>query len=306
MSIDFTQLVDLENRTRDLVEGYDYVRELSGKVDTSYQEMAAFYREQMINAAALVSPAGQFEDKENGGPEKSLEYLKMELQSISHERVIVEVLTRQTAAAAKSHAPSSSSSSSLHLRGRGGGATASSSSSLSGTGTTSATAASEMIPIPEFSSSSASSASASRASKPRASKGSAPASTTVRRLPPHSLMVPSVRQGSLPPELQGLRTEPTAAPALAPRRQPRQPRKARTDVAIQGFQQAVKSFKQQLTHSHSDLEDLKEHVDSNLRSVPSLVFFAPPCHSLSDGNYSHALTPTNNNNENNNTTEKRR
>ena len=290
MSIDFTQLVDLENRTRDLVEGYDYVRELSGKVDTSYQEMAAFYREQMINAAALVSPAGQFEDKENGGPEKSLEYLKMELQSISHERVIVEVLTRQTAAAAKSHAPSSSSSSSLHLRGRGGGATASSSSSLSGTGTTSATAASEMIPIPEFSSSSASSASASRASKPRASKGSAPASTTVRRLPPHSLMVPSVRQGSLPPELQGLRTEPTAAPALAPRRQPRQPRKARTDVAIQGFQQAVKSFKQQLTHSHSDLEDLKEHVDSNLRSVPSLVSL-PPHVTLCPMATTHTLSP---------------
>jgi hypothetical protein len=283
-AIDFAQLVDLENRTRDLVEGYDYVRELSGKVDTSYQEMAAFYREQMVNAAQIVSPPGQFEGKENGGPEKSLEYLKMELQSISHERVIVEVLTRQTAAAARSHAPSSSSSSSskLHLRSRGGGATSSSSSSnLSSTGTSTgaaATAASEMIPIPEFSAS----VSASRSSKPRASKGSAPATTVVRRLPPHSLMVPSVRQGSLPPELQGLRTEPTAAPSLAPRpRQPKQPKKARTDVAIQGFQQAVKSFKQQLTHSHSDLEDLKEHVDSNLRSVLPLALLALLALSLS-------------------------
>jgi hypothetical protein len=288
MSIDYAHLVELENRTRDLVEGYDYVRELSGRVDTSYQEMANFYREQMINAAQIVSPPGQFEDKENSGPDKGLEYLKMELQSISHERVIVDVLTRQTAATTRSQAVPPSSSS---FRGRSATSTPSSfNSNSTGAATASTSAASEMIPIPEFTASS----SAATTSKPRA-KGATQVSTTVRRLPPHSLMVPSIRQGSLPPELQGLRTEPTAAPVPQPRQRPaRQPKKARTDVAIQGFQQAVKSFKSQLAHSHSDLEDLKEHVDANLRSVASSTF-APSstlrCQQISQQISHHHSTP---------------
>lgn len=245
-------MVEVEQQTRDLVEGYDYLKHLSTQVPQSYSEMASFYREQMINAASIVAPLDsriQDDTKENN-PDRNLDFLRMELQSISHERVIVEVLTRQTVNQSKrqvSSAPSSSSRNITDYR-----ATSSSVPPPLST---------EMISIPEFN---ARNNATEVVKKPR---GNSRIATTVRKLPPSAVMVPSVQRGSIPSELMGLKTTPTpAAPIIVERRARKPVKKPRADVAIQGFQQVVKSFKNQLLNSQSDLESLKAHIDSNLTS----------------------------------------
>lgn len=277
--LNFAALVEAEQQTRELVEGYDYLKELSSAVPASYQEMASFYREQMSAAASIISPLLPEDTRENS-PEQNLNMLRMELQSISHERVIVDVLTRQTMS--KNKLASASASVSASAGGSSYAAPASSSRSRAEYRVASqslpAAALSEHIPLPEYC---PGGPSAQPKPKPKQRGGdkqspypSGSVAPTVRRLPVGAVMVPSLRQGSLPPELQALRSEPAAAPPTLERRAGSAGaggssrggvRKPRTQAALQGFAQAVRSFRSQLAGSQGDLEALRAHVEGNLR-----------------------------------------
>jgi len=262
--------LDSERQTRELLEGYDYLKELSSQVPASYEKMANFYREQMVNAASIISPilpTAPEDTKENPAPdpEHNLAMLRAELQSISHERVIVDVLTRHTMLKSKVTIPTPSSSAAA--------ASSSASKSRAEYRVTSQSVPlatlTEYIPIPDFIADVKAKDKEGNGSGSGKKKSSESRMTTsVRKLPAGSVMVPSIMRGSIPPELRALHTQPTpAAPVLErrPAARPGRGKAPRTQVAIQGFAQAVKSFKTQLVSSQSDLEALKAHVDANLR-----------------------------------------
>jgi len=263
-------VLDSERQTRELLEGYDYLKELSSQVPASYEKMANFYREQMVNAASIISPilpTAPEDTKENPAPdpEHNLAMLRAELQSISHERVIVDVLTRHTMLKSKVTIPTPSSSAAA--------ASSSASKSRAEYRVTSQSVPlatlTEYIPIPDFIAdvkAKDKEGNGSGSGKKKSSESRV--TTSVRKLPAGSVMVPSIMRGSIPPELRALHTQPTpAAPVLErrPAARPGRGKTPRTQVAIQGFAQAVKSFKTQLVSSQSDLEALKAHVDANLR-----------------------------------------
>ena len=277
--MNFAAMVEAEQQTRDLVEGYDYLKELSSQAPRSYQEMANYYREQMVNAASIISPImpAPEDTKENLTPEQNLNMLRMELQSISHERVIVEVLTRQTMIKSKLQSSALSSSSSMHSTAHvssGGSSYRITPQSVP------AAALNEMIPIPEYNPGATLASAKDKTSGTKSSSNSSSSryAPVVRKLPPGSVMVPSLRQGSLPPELQALRSVPSvpAAPVVERRARAADSKRPRTQVALQGFTQAVRSFKTQLASSQSDLEALKSHVDSNLKYVLILAVTSYP------------------------------
>lgn len=265
----------------DFVDGYEHVAQVASQQPDSFLRMAEFYREQMRNAASALDPdaAANKENASSGYSEaqhnRNLDLLKMELQSISHERVIVDVLTRNTmaqsrhAAGLASSAPSSSSSSSSSSSRRYR-VTSSSPSAPQQQQSQPQTLLDGMIPIPDYAAALSDAAAAAARAKPETAESrlrkAEQRKFIARKVPNGGLMVPSLRQGSIPPELQLLRTTPTAAPPVPPA-EPRPARRKpkRADAALQGFTQAVRSFKSQLQSSQQDLESLKAHVDSKAR-----------------------------------------
>ena len=230
---------DSERQTRELLEGYDYLKELSSQVPASYEKMANFYREQMVNAASIINPilpTAPEDTKENPAPdpEHNLAMLRAELQSISHERVIVDVLTRHTMLKSKVTIPTPSSSAAA--------ASSSASKSRAEYRVTSQyvplATLTECIPIPDFIADvKAKDKEGSGSGKKKSSESRM--TTSVRKLPAGSVMVPSIMRGSIPPELRALHTQPTPAAPVLERRPAGRGKAPRTQVAIQGFVQAV-------------------------------------------------------------------
>lgn len=78
----------LEERMRALLQGYEHLDNVSSKVSTGFRQAAEDYKEKVLQAAigGGVHTLGMNTD--------NMERLKAELDSIAHERVVVDVLTR--------------------------------------------------------------------------------------------------------------------------------------------------------------------------------------------------------------------
>jgi hypothetical protein len=175
----------LEKRMRHLVDGYEYLDSISAQVPESLRENAAAHKKSLLDVAQLLGPSYEQNYLNHN---KELDRLRSELQSITHERVVVDVLTRQSIKQAKRKKVAVSSRNKEKSK----------------------EIPYEPIAVPLFNPQQ--SGPASTPSNPTKNpKNSAPAGSTrvsVRAPGPGSLMVPSMRQGVLPPEVANLKTIP--------------------------------------------------------------------------------------------------
>ena len=90
----------LEERMRFLEDGYDHLDQVATNIPEYFREMATAHKNTILDAAGIMA----VDEKENMAQQsQQLDLLKRELQSISHERVIVDVFTRSTISRAKRH-----------------------------------------------------------------------------------------------------------------------------------------------------------------------------------------------------------
>ena len=179
----------LENRMRNLVDGYEYLDSISAQVPESLRENAAAHKKSLSDVAQLLGPSYE---QNYINHNKELDRLRSELQSITHERVVVDVLTRQSIKQAKKKKVAVSSRNKEKSK----------------------EIPYEPIAVPLFNpqqqgpGSTVSTNPALKNPKNSASSASSRVSVSVRAPGPGSLMVPSMRQGVLPPEVANLKTIP--------------------------------------------------------------------------------------------------
>ena len=140
----------LEERMRNLVDGYEYLDAVSSQIPESFRQIASTHRQALLDSVHINAPNEK--EYEDTLFDAQISKLRAELNGISHERVVVDILTRQTISRAKSHYTkagtggepvlkhhfSSSSSSLSQIGGRAGmGAQAIAASSSGGRGLTS-------------------------------------------------------------------------------------------------------------------------------------------------------------------------
>jgi len=85
---------ELEQRMKHLVDGYEYLDSISAQIPQSLRDTAALHQKTMLDVMgndAAVEGVDNYQEHT-----KELDRLRSELQSISHERVVVDILTRQT------------------------------------------------------------------------------------------------------------------------------------------------------------------------------------------------------------------
>lgn len=83
----------LEEKMRYLVDGYEYLDMVSSQIPESLRETAAAHKKSLLEVTQILSPEEKHSlDKQT----TQLERLKLELQSISHERTVFDVLTKYT------------------------------------------------------------------------------------------------------------------------------------------------------------------------------------------------------------------
>ena len=92
---------ELEQRMKNLVDGYEYLDSISAQIPQSLRDTAAVHKKTMLDVMASDSAAVVGDDNYQEHT-KELDRLRSELQSISHERVVVDILTRQTMKDARS------------------------------------------------------------------------------------------------------------------------------------------------------------------------------------------------------------
>lgn len=90
---------ELEQRMRHLVDGYEYLDSISAQIPQSLRDTAALHKKTMLDVMGDAAVLGNDNYQEHT---KELDRLRSELQSISHERVVVDILTRQTMKDARS------------------------------------------------------------------------------------------------------------------------------------------------------------------------------------------------------------
>ena len=83
----------LETRMRHLVDGYEHLDSISAQIPEGIRVQAAAHKNTLLEASQLLGPSYEQNYLIHN---KELERLRAELQSIAHERVIVDVLTRQS------------------------------------------------------------------------------------------------------------------------------------------------------------------------------------------------------------------
>jgi ERCC4-related helicase len=93
---------ELEDRMKHLEDGYDYLSKVSSQVPEAIREMSSNYKTGVLDGAE-VNLFREEEKKALESEDDKLDHLKRELQSISQERVIVDVFTRSTISRVKSH-----------------------------------------------------------------------------------------------------------------------------------------------------------------------------------------------------------
>ena len=90
---------ELEQRMKHLIDGYEYLDSMSAQIPQSLRETAALHKKSMLDVMGDAAVVGDDDYQEHT---KELDRLRSELQSISHERVVVDILTRQTMKDARS------------------------------------------------------------------------------------------------------------------------------------------------------------------------------------------------------------
>lgn len=175
----------LESMMRRLDGSLDHLDSAHPQLPESLWEDAAAHKKSLLDVAHLLGPSYE---QNYINHSKELDRLRAELQSIAHERVVVDVLTRQSIKQARNKkvVPSAQNKEIIEVPY-------------------------EPIVIPSFAAySMQQSGSANpKATLSRNAKVKGPPRLSVRSVTAGSLMVPSMRQGVLPPEVANLKTTPT-------------------------------------------------------------------------------------------------
>ena len=175
----------LETMMRRLDGGLDHLDSARPQLPESLWEDAAAHKKSLLDVAHLLGPSYE---QNYINHSKELDRLRAELQSIAHERVVVDVLTRQSIKQARNKklVPSAQKKEVIE-------------------------APYEPIIIPSFASYSMqqSGAGTPNAAQSKNMKAKGPPRLSARSITAGSLMVPSMRQGVLPPEIANLKTTPT-------------------------------------------------------------------------------------------------
>ena len=176
----------LERRMRHLIDGYEYLDSISSQVPESIRETAATYKKSMLDVAHILGPSYE---QNYVAHTKELDRLRAELQSIAHERVVVDVLTRQSIKQSKRKKSVSSNVSKVGVKDLHY----------------------EPIVIPSFQAYTAQQNSNPDTAKKTANqiKKTPQQQLTARAISSSSVMVPSMRQGVLPPEVLTIKTTPS-------------------------------------------------------------------------------------------------
>ena len=188
---------ELEQRMKQLVDGYEYLDSISAQIPQSLRDTAAIHKKTMLDVMGDAAVVGDDNYQEHT---KELDRLRSELQSISHERVVVDILTRQTmkdARSAKIQSNNGTASSMMMMRY-------------------------DPIHIPAYTStydptsfglSQGQNSDTEEKKSRRDSSHSVPLVGAARAVSQGALMVPSMRQwqGRLPSQVARIKTTPTTA-----------------------------------------------------------------------------------------------
>ena len=178
----------LERRMRHLIDGYEYLDSISSQVPESIRETAVNYKKSMLDVAHVLGPSYE---QNYITHTKELDRLRAELQSIAHERVVVDVLTRQSIKQAKRNKSVPSNVGKVGMK----------------------VAHYEPIVIPSFQAYTAqqnNNAITNTAQKTtNQTKKTPQQQLTARAIGNSSIMVPSMRQGVLPAEVLTIKTTPS-------------------------------------------------------------------------------------------------
>ena len=187
---------ELEQRMKNLVDGYEYLDSISAQIPQSLRDTAAVHKKTMLDVMASDSAAVVGDDNYQEHT-KELDRLRSELQSISHERVVVDILTRQTmkdARSAKIQSNNGAASSMMMMRY-------------------------DPIPIPAYVSTydptsfGVGQGQNNDTEEKKSRRDSGVPVVGARAVAPGTLMIPSMRQwqGRLPAQVARIKTTPTTA-----------------------------------------------------------------------------------------------
>jgi hypothetical protein len=226
----------LEERMRYLVDGYEYLDSISTQIPEGLRNTAGAHKKSLLEASQVLT------DNEKVGTQANnveIERLKAELHSIAHERVVVEVLTRQ-AAARPTRTPNASTIQARPQRSSGISRRSSAPLTADGANKQVNGGVFQPIQVPAyFPGAGAALTTDTQNNDPNKEViGNTSTSTTAKvlsRKPPalkakavgDGLMVPAMRPGSIPDELLGLKTVPTMVagssnlPSSAPKKKNR-------------------------------------------------------------------------------------
>lgn len=94
--------IQLEQRIRHLIDGYEHLEKISTQIPDNFKETAHEHKMNLLDATKSYNDNTINKNKENiEFQNRQFEALKEEFKAISHERIIVDVLTRQTLSRAK-------------------------------------------------------------------------------------------------------------------------------------------------------------------------------------------------------------
>lgn len=181
----------LERRMRHLIDGYEYLDSISSQVPESIRETATAHKKSMLDIAHVLGPSYE---QNYVAHAKELDRLRAELQSIAHERVVVDVLTRQSIKQARNK---KSLKSKLNSSSKGGVKEASYEPIVIPSFATYRTQQNKN-PIPDI-----------KQTVTNQTKKTPSPYVTARAVSASSLMVPTMRQGVLPPEVLNIKTTPS-------------------------------------------------------------------------------------------------
>lgn len=212
----------------ELVDGYQYLDGIASQIPETFLAAARNHRNALLASANMMTPA----DKENFEKQtQQLDNLRRELKSCAHERVVIDVLSRGPVNEARLRGHGNGSSrGNLRSRGHatsalgrstnGAGAVAIGGRSKEGDEAQYKTPSSELsstdpIIIPEYESREVQQQKAERNKKQAGDFVSRMPSKLVARNVGSGLMVPSMRHGSLPADIQNLKSSPSDDPRIS-------------------------------------------------------------------------------------------
>jgi hypothetical protein len=243
-----TMAVELQAKMAQLVHGYEYLHELSAQVPASLRHMATSHTASLLDAVnGLGNDAQKVEEEAELEELPVLNRLRSELQSIAHERVVVDVLTRQTIKDAK------------HAR----------SAPLARFDTT--------IDIPAYSGPPDAFGTAADASAPLKPTSSSHGAVSARAVNPGALLAPSMRQwpGRLPAQVARIKTTPTTAVPRTARRSGKA-NAAAAAAAGKHMQRLADSVIQQQHHFERNVLTSVKKIATEVKKQATAAAPAPP------------------------------